>query len=182
MEIKDLLQANIFLPWVFIIGFLGSIGIEIAPIKLNPWSSIFKWIGKQINSEVHKELKVTEKNINNKIVDVNDRIDSITKIKSKHYQEIIDKIESNQESISELSKEIDIQGMENYRWAILRFANDIRINTPKSKDEFMHIFEISNKYHHLIDKHGLKNGLIDTEMGLIRKRYEEHCINNDFLA
>lgn len=153
MDLHELFQMNILMPWIVIIGFLGSIGIEIAPIKISPWSALFKWMGRQINSETNKEIK-----------------------------DIKDKIDHNQESINKLAKDIDVQAMETYRWTILRFANDIRIGTPKSKDEFMHIFDINNKYHHLIEANGFKNGLIDTEMGLIRKRYEKHCIDNGFLA
>lgn len=153
MDLQELFQMNMLMPWIAIIGFLGSIGIEIAPVKLNPWSSLFKWIGRQINCDVHQEIQILK-----------------------------DKIDYNQKSIDDLYTDMDIQAMETYRWTILRFANDIRINTPKSKDEFMHIFDINNKYHHLIDKHNFNNGLIDTEMSLITKRYEMHCINNDFLA
>jgi hypothetical protein len=33
--------------------------VEIAPIKVNPWSTIVKWIGRGINAEVLAEVKST---------------------------------------------------------------------------------------------------------------------------
>jgi hypothetical protein len=34
-----------------------SIFIQIAPIKINPWSSLFKWIGKLITQESDKKIE-----------------------------------------------------------------------------------------------------------------------------
>ena len=33
-----------------------SVFIQIAPIKINPWSSLFKWIGKTLNANLEKEV------------------------------------------------------------------------------------------------------------------------------
>lgn len=66
-EIISWAQNN--LGWLIVI--LTSI-IQISPIKLNPWTSIFKWIGQAINGDVVKRLdKIDarideqEKNMNN---------------------------------------------------------------------------------------------------------------------
>lgn len=34
-----------------------SLFIQVSPIKWNPWSSLFKWIGKTITADVMKELQ-----------------------------------------------------------------------------------------------------------------------------
>lgn len=40
----------------------GSITlIQIAPIKINPWSRLFKWIGEQINGELRKDFSELKK-------------------------------------------------------------------------------------------------------------------------
>ena len=42
--------------WGWLI-FLSSLGIEFIPqIKLNPWSSLFKWIGGHFNAKLDKNL------------------------------------------------------------------------------------------------------------------------------
>ena len=38
-----------------------SIFIQITPIKLNPWSRLFKWIGTVINSDVKKDIEQLNK-------------------------------------------------------------------------------------------------------------------------
>ena len=32
----------------------GSIVIQITPIKINPWTWLFKWIGEQLNGDLKK--------------------------------------------------------------------------------------------------------------------------------
>lgn len=180
MDLWDLLKEA--LPWALPAIILLSCFFEFTKIPINPLSALFKWISGKVTSTTDEKMDNLEKKIDEKFDNIDEKFDQIVFTKSAHYQEIIDLINTNQKSVADLSKEIDIQGMETYRWTILGFANDIRMHNPKSKDEFMHIFDISNKYHHLIDKYSLKNGLIDTEMALIEKRYKEHCTNNDFLA
>jgi hypothetical protein len=46
-------------PGVFIVGAVTL--FEIAPIKINPWKSLFKWIGKMINGELQKDLSELKK-------------------------------------------------------------------------------------------------------------------------
>ena len=38
------------------IVLIASIFIQITPIKVNPWSAIFKWIGKQLLGDTKKEI------------------------------------------------------------------------------------------------------------------------------
>lgn len=47
-----------------------SVFIQIAPIKINPWSSLIKWIGQILNANLQTEvadLKTAVKNINDDI-------------------------------------------------------------------------------------------------------------------
>lgn len=37
--------------------------IQISPIKINPWSSILRWIGNQINKDIKVDLKSIHKEI-----------------------------------------------------------------------------------------------------------------------
>ena len=49
-------EANIILEWIWkhIVSIIlgASVLIQITPIKLNPWSAIFKWLGKALNSDL----------------------------------------------------------------------------------------------------------------------------------
>ena len=48
-----------------------SVFIQIAPIKINPWSSLIKWIGKTLNSRLQQEIL----KINNIIKNISSDID-----------------------------------------------------------------------------------------------------------
>ena len=37
--------------------------IQIAPVKLNPWDSIFGWIGKKVNGKMHTQLGELQKQV-----------------------------------------------------------------------------------------------------------------------
>lgn len=42
--------------WGVIVGVLGLIGIEIAPIKINPIKWVLRHIGKMLNQDIKKEV------------------------------------------------------------------------------------------------------------------------------
>lgn len=54
MNILDYLKDIFTNPTVIIFGAITL--FEIVPIKINPWSSLFKWIGKLINGELKEQL------------------------------------------------------------------------------------------------------------------------------
>ena len=54
MTITEFFETFITNPTVLIIGAASL--IEIAPIKLNPWSKLLKWIGESINGDIRKDL------------------------------------------------------------------------------------------------------------------------------
>ena len=47
--------------WQIIV--FGSIFIQIAPIKINPWSALFKWIGKLLTGDIKKQLEEITKEV-----------------------------------------------------------------------------------------------------------------------
>lgn len=59
--------------WTLIV--ILSCFVEIAPIKWNPLSSIFKWIGKKITSETREELKQIKEDLNDQrtIIEENEK-------------------------------------------------------------------------------------------------------------
>jgi len=52
---------------------VSSIFIEISPIKINPISALFKWIGDALNKDTREQLS----SISTKLESVSDRIDKI---------------------------------------------------------------------------------------------------------
>ena len=54
MNILDYLKDVFTNPTVIIFGAITL--FEIVPIKINPWSTLFRWIGKGINGELKEQL------------------------------------------------------------------------------------------------------------------------------
>lgn len=52
-----------------------SFFIQLAPIKINPWSSLFKWIGKMITAETREDIKALQSIITDqqKAIDENEK-------------------------------------------------------------------------------------------------------------
>ena len=59
MALKDLLSLGELEHATYIIGLIFIIVtslIQISPIKINPWSSILKWLGNQLTGDLRKDL------------------------------------------------------------------------------------------------------------------------------
>lgn len=72
MEFKDLVSALIS------VVFVGSVFIQIAPIKVNPWDKLLKWAGDRINHNVNQKIDTLDKKLDDHIAtDTARRIDDI---------------------------------------------------------------------------------------------------------
>lgn len=47
--------------WQIIV--IGSLFIQVSPIKINPWSALFKWIGKTLTGDIKKQLDEITKEV-----------------------------------------------------------------------------------------------------------------------
>lgn len=109
-----------------IIGVL-SLVIQIAPIKINPWSWLFKQIGESVNGDIKKELGEVTK--------------SVSKLDAK-----IDRM-----SDSQLRDKI-----ENKRYRIIRFGDELRsVSNPSliSKDHYDQILTDIDDYEKYCNQH-----------------------------
>lgn len=135
--------------------------IQISPIKINPLSWIGKmikkglsWFGRQLTSELAAEIKETQSDLKEHLVQADKRFEAEEKAR-------------------------DIGMMKQLRWEILSFG--ISVKTEKyRKEEFDHIFEAHEDYEKLIKKNGVKNGQTDRAMALIHKVYAERQNDPDF--
>lgn len=134
------------------IALLISVFIQITPIKINPWSKLFKWIGGLITAESDKKINALIKTTG----------------------EMEKKITNLQTNMNENEKD-------RIRWEILDFANSCRNGRRHTKDEFQHIITLNDKYKNLLAITGDKNGVFEMEYEYIKKLYAERQEKNDFL-
>lgn len=146
------------------IAFILSFIIQITPIKINPWTKIFKWIGKLITED-------TDKNIKQLIKKTTELESTITSVQNDF------KIET-----TAIRKGIDENEKDRIRWEILDFANSCRNGRRHTKDEFQHVIALNDKYKTLLEKTNDKNGVFEVEYQYILNLYNKQLEKNDFLA
>lgn len=134
--------------------------VQIAPIKVNPWSFIgklitkgFTAIGKAFNAEVTKEL---------------------AEVKGKLSE--LEKYNSRQDKEREEDKALDA------RRRILQFADEIRRKVRHSEEHFNNVFEDINYYKTYCREHAeFENDRARVSIKIIEETYEKCSRENDFL-
>lgn len=73
--------------------FVLSVLVQIAPIELNPWSALARYIGRALNSEVLEAIEKNEaKTARYRIIRFNDEIRHDVRHTEEHFNQIIDDI------------------------------------------------------------------------------------------
>lgn len=138
---------------IVIVGLLLSL-IQIAPIKIDPWSKLFKWVGKIINGSVMDELKGIKEDLAN--------------------------VHAELDNVKEREEEREANST---RYRILRFDDELRQHIDHSEEHFTQILADVDKYKKYCDAHkdGYVNSKADSAMDNIRTTYDEVKRDNKFI-
>lgn len=151
MDLKEIFEA-ISLGQVSTVILIVLTVIQIAPIKINPWSYIGKAIGRFINAEVlERQSKLEEK------------VDSL----DQKIQEVDD--------LTQLAK------AEAARKRILRFNDELLHNQNHSKEFFDDILEDIELYEKYYSTRKIKNGKAKHAVQNINAVYDKRMEKRDFL-
>lgn len=106
--------------------------IQIAPVKINPWSSIARAIGRQLNGEVLDKIDENEaKNARYRILRFDDEIRHEKKHTEEHFNQILDDIDMYDEYCREHPKYPNSK-------AVLAIENIKRVYAKcKNEDSFL---------------------------------------------
>ena len=127
-----------------------SIVVEVAPIKINPWSFLANKLGKAFNKEVLNEISA---------------------IKSR-----VDTLDERVQQSEAMQSERDAKTA---RTNILRFGDEIRIGTRHSKESFDEILSDITEYESYCSTHqDFKNNRTKSTEKIIIEVYE-HCLRTD---
>ena len=127
-----------------------SIVIEVAPIKINPWSFLANKLGRAFNKEVLNEIST---------------------LKSR-----VDALDERAQQSEALQSERDAKTA---RTNILRFGDEIRIGTRHSKESFDEILSDITEYESYCATHqDFKNNRTKSTEKIIIEVYE-HCLRTD---
>ena len=147
MNIKDiLLQGGGLL--AIVLTF-----IQIAPIKVNPWTALAAWIGKAFGEEMLKEIESVKEDVKTtrQVLDEHIRMD-------------------------------DERNADSHRQRILQFNNELLRDIPHTKEDFIEILSVIDFYEDYCEKHPEdKNNRAVHALAHIGKVYDERLEKHDFL-
>lgn len=82
--------------------------VQIAPVKINPWSAIARAIGRAVNTEVLKELETVKKKLEEHIIMDDQRVADGHRTRILHFNnELLRDIKHTKEEYIEVLAEID---------------------------------------------------------------------------
>ena len=127
--------------------------VQIAPIKVNPWSALFAAMGRAINRDVMKKLE---------------------EVKSAQ--------KSNTERLNEHIRLDNERNADERRTRILRFNNELVRNIPHTKEEFVDVLADVDEYEAYCRDHPeYKNSRAVHAIANIGRVYDERLQKHDFL-
>lgn len=136
---------------VLVLAVIGGSGIiQIAPIKINPWSWLIQRVGREAGKELYEKLDSLEA----KVEDLDERVRS-------HEDQ-----RDEQEAIGR-------------RRRILRFADECRKNEKHSLEHFNEILDDISAYKTYCEEHPkFKNDKCVISVEFVEKAYK-HCVETD---
>lgn len=136
-----------------------SVVVEIAPIRINPWTAIFKYIGGIINRGVYKKLEDIER---------------ATQVNSQTIESVRVDVEARFDEYDRQSKEQQAVDM---RKEIINFAENLKLGRIYSSKQFEYILGVTAKYYEHCERFNIKNHYIEEAHIFIRnevqKRFKE---------
>lgn len=136
---------------LILVGVLSL--IQIAPIKINPWSKVGKWIVDKVSGEVMQEIKTVRADV-----------------------------EKMQEELEDVSEEVDKSNARQSRVRILRFDDELLRKDKHTKDHFRQIIEDIDVYEDYCNRHpGFRNGVAIHAIAHIKTVYDDLEKNGGFL-
>ena len=127
--------------------------IQIAPIKVNPWSAIARLLGKAINADVLKEL-----------------------------DDVKGEVKETQKTLDEHIRMDDERNADSHRQRILAFNNELLRDIPHTEEDFIEVLGEIDFYEDYCKTHPeYKNNRAIHAIAHIEKIYDERLEKHDFL-
>lgn len=130
-----------------------SVLVEIAPVKVNPWSALFRWLGKAINGDVLKKLSAIEADG-----------------------------KETRKQLEEHVRKDDERAADGARQRILRFNDEIKRDKKHTEEHFNEVLDDIDRYETYCRTHeDYKNSKAVHAIANILRVYDERLEKNDFL-
>ena len=138
--------------WALALAALATL-IEITPIKLDPWTTLFRAIGKAMNKDIADKLDQQAKDV-----------------ESLHTQ------------TQNITARLEQKDAEDARNHILRFGDEIKNKVRHSEEYFNQILDDITKYEQYCETHkDFKNARTVATVQIINEVYQKCLKEKDFL-
>lgn len=159
------------LGWGAIIVLLLSF-VEIAPIKINPWSYIAQHIGRSLNREIKETIDKRMNRFDTTLEQLDKKVDSID-VKVKDLDSKVDMVDQKNDTNAAVTARV----------RILRFNDELLSNTPHSKESFDQVLTDIDVYEQFCQSHpSFKNSVAVMAIENIRSTYQKRLLKHDFLV
>ena len=126
--------------------------VEIAPIKINPWSKLLRWAGRSLNAEVLAKVNTLEQDLR--------------------------EVKAEQIAMQEIEDERNAKAA---RSRVLRFGDELTNGLEPSKEHFDDILEDMSDYEHYCLHHkDFKNDKMGVTSQYIKDTYKEYLKEHKF--
>lgn len=127
--------------------------IQIAPIKLNPWTAVLGWLGKQVNHSMLSKMETIERDMK--------------------------AVKTEVDTIRDETREIHAKDC---RVRILRFSDEIYLSQPHSQEHFKQILGDITHYERYCSEHKeFENQIAVAAIAQIKEAYNSRLRKHDFL-
>lgn len=134
--------------------------IQVAPVKLNPWT----WVGNLCKKGINAIGKTMNSEVLSKIARIETELAAV------------------QQQVEAMSDASDEQAAISARARILRFGDEVLHGQKHSKEHFDSILRDAKKYERYCAAHeSFENGITEPTVERIREVYQERLEKNDFL-
>lgn len=128
--------------------------VQIAPIKVNPWSTVARWIGRGLNKDTLDKLET-----------VQEQVETTQKTLEAH-------IAADEERSADMRRE-----------QILRFNNELLRDIPHTREDFIEILAAIDTYERYCKEHpSYQNNRAIHAIANIGRVYDERLEKHDFLS
>lgn len=133
--------------------FVLATVIQIAPVKINPWSAVAKALGRAINADVLKELEEVR----------------------KHQEETREKLEAHVQTDDKRDADL-------HRTRILQFNTELLRDIMHTREDFIEALAEIDEYEKYCEEHPkYENNRATHAIANIKRVYDERLEKHDFL-
>lgn len=144
---------------IILLFVIATTLVQVAPIKINPWSAIVRWVGDRLNTSVVEKID----NLDSKVDKLEDKVEKIEDRLDKHIED---------------SAKAEIRAR---RQAILDFASSLIRGDNYTREKFEFMVGECDSYKKYCADNEIINGVADASMREIKRVYEERYRTGSFL-